>query len=84
MDPAEVQALQEKTADLQSRNDKLPSIIESPEPLVAEAHLRDNDALVAFHTGLPSFSLLMTVYHIARPWIQPEHGFPSSSNSWPC
>ena len=64
-----VQALQEKVADLQSRNDELQSIVESPEPLVAEAHLKDNDALVAFYTGLPSFSLLMTIYHIASPAI---------------
>ena len=44
----EVQALQEKVADLQSRNDELQSIVESPEPLVAEAHLKDNVAFVAF------------------------------------
>ena len=46
MDSAEVQALQKKIADLQSRNDELPGIVESPKPLVAEAHLRDNPALV--------------------------------------
>ena len=71
VDPTEVQALQEKVADLQSRNDELQRIGKSLEPLVAEAHLRDNDALVAFYTGLPSFSLLMTIYfhHIASPAI---------------
>ena len=48
MDPAEVQALQEKVADLQSRIDELQNTVKSPEPLLAEAHSRNNNALVAF------------------------------------
>ena len=65
----EVFTLSTQVATLRDENNKLTTILNSPEPLLDENNLKENDSLVAFYTGLPNFAVLMTIFNLVAPAV---------------
>ena len=65
----EVFTLSTQVATLRDENNKLITILNSPEPLLDENNLKENDSLVAFYTGLPNFAVLMTIFNLVAPAV---------------
>ena len=61
--------LSTQVATLRDENNKLTTILNSPEPLLDENNLKENDSLVAFYTGLPNFAVLMTIFNLVAPAV---------------